>query len=77
MDISLGKVYKHKKGGKYLVLHIVEESTNGQEGSQGVVYVSLKEGSIYHRNLSEFVEEVKWPDGKMRPRFVPEDEADI
>lgn len=67
-----GKVYTHYKGGRYTVLLIVEESTNARKGSVGVVYVSLTYGKIKHRDLAEFVEEVEWPDGVKRPRFVPE-----
>ena len=67
-----GKIYKHHKGGLYLVLHVVEESTNAFVGKKGVVYVSLTKGVIKHRELSEFLEEVRWADGTMAPRFVEE-----
>lgn len=72
-QISLGKIYKHYKGGRYTVLHIVDESTNARKGNKGVVYVSLTYGKIKHRDLNEFVEEVLWPDGVKRPRFVLEE----
>lgn len=68
-EVFPGKIYNHHKGGRYLVLHIVDESTNALVGKQGVVYVSLKYGKIKHRDLTEFTEEVLWPDGQMRPRF--------
>ena len=71
--IELGKIYKHYKGGRYLVLHLVEESTNARKGNIGVIYVSLTYGTIKHRDLKEFIEEVEWPDNIKRPRFIPED----
>ena len=70
--ILLGRIYKHYKGGQYLVLHLSEESTNERIGEQGVVYVSLAHGKIKHRRLEEFTEEVEWPDGKRLPRFLLE-----
>jgi len=69
-QIILGKIYKHHKGGRYLVLHIVDESTNTLVGKKGVVYVSLTYGLIKHRDLEEFIEIVEWPDGEKRPRFI-------
>ena len=72
-EILLGRIYKHYKGGRYLVLNLSEESTNDRIGEQGVIYVSLTYGKIKHRKLAEFIEDVGWPDGKRRPRFVLED----
>jgi hypothetical protein len=68
--VTAGKVYEHFKGGSYLVLHIVDESTNALVGRKGVVYVSLTHGLVKHRDLEEFIEIVEWPDGQQRPRFV-------
>ena len=75
-SIKLGRVYKHHKGGRYLVLHVIEESTNTRQGAVGVVYVSLTYGKIKHRDLVEFIEEVEWPDGIKRPRFILEAESE-
>lgn len=72
-SIQLGKVYVHSKGGKYLVLHVTEESTNEREGALGVVYVSLTYGKIKHRDLEEFLGIVEWPDGSKKPRFILEE----
>jgi len=77
MEVLQGKVYRHKADHKYLVLHLVHDSTNETEGNQGVVYVSLDNGSINYRDLAEFVEVVVWPDGVKRPRFVLESEIAI
>jgi hypothetical protein len=65
-----GKVYQHYKGDCYLVLFLSEESTNARCGMAVVVYLSLERGIIHNRDLGEWVELVKWPDGEMRPRFV-------
>jgi hypothetical protein len=69
-QVILGKIYKHHKGGRYFVLHIVDESTNANVGRKGVVYLSLTRGLLKHRDLEEFVEIIEWPDGQKRPRFV-------
>ncbi|MDB5195048.1 MAG: hypothetical protein JWO84_232 [Parcubacteria group bacterium] len=71
--IQIGKIYTHHKGGRYTVLHATKESTNARQGTDGVVYVSLTTGSIRHRDLVEFLEEVTWPDGVVRPRFILEE----
>lgn len=75
-------VYKHKGGGRYRVLFVVEDSTNSRIGPGGeknevVVYVSLTYGKLWCRDLAEFVEEVVWPDGERRPRFVLEDTREM
>lgn len=69
--ITSGANYRHFKGGLYTVLFQAEESTNARKGgSGGVIYVSHTYGKIKYRDLDEFLEEVEWPDGVMRPRFV-------
>jgi hypothetical protein len=74
--------YKHFKGGFYTVLFTAACSTNlctSPEHRAGVaadpvhrlvVYVSHTYGEIHIRDLDEFTEFVKWPDGKMRTRFI-------
>lgn len=71
MDVVPG-VYMHYKGGKYRVLFVAKESTNARSGGKTVVYVSLTNGNIFTRDLSEFTETVKMPDGKEVPRFALE-----
>ncbi len=75
-EILVGQVYEHFKGGRYLVLFIAEESTNNRKGGKVVVYVSLTYGVVKARDVSEFLEPVTWPDGVLRPRFVPSDYHD-
>jgi hypothetical protein len=69
--IQSGETYKHYKGGLYTVLFVAEETTNARKGNNGgVVYVSHTYGKIKYRDLDEFIEEVEWPDGVKRSRFV-------
>jgi hypothetical protein len=69
-DVIPQRAYRHSKGGRYLVLAVASDSTNAREGNRIVVYVSLTYGTVKARDLAEFVEEVAWPDGVRRPRFV-------
>jgi hypothetical protein len=71
--IQSGKTYRHYKGGLYTVLFLAEETTNARKGSTGgVVYVSHTYGKIKYRDLDEFTEEIEWPDGVRRARFILE-----
>ncbi|MDP3954668.1 MAG: DUF1653 domain-containing protein [bacterium] len=64
------EVYKHYKGGLYTVLMLADESTNKLVGRKVVVYISHTYGKIKVRDLNEFNQKIKWPDGKVRPRFI-------
>ena len=68
-----GTIYRHYKGGRYIVLHIARDSTNNRDGNKGVVYFSLAKRTVNYRDVSEFTEEIMWPDGVTRPRFIPEE----
>lgn len=69
--IRSGKTYRHHKGGLYTVLFVAEESTNKRKGNNGgIVYVSHTYGKIKYRDFDEFTEELEWPDGVTRPRFI-------
>lgn len=62
--------YGHFKGGRYRALLC---GRNFEQPEQVVVvYVSLIYGTIWARPLPMWAEEVLWPDGQRRPRFVPE-----
>jgi hypothetical protein len=65
MDFPLG-LYQHFKGGHYTVLMIASDS----ETKEPVVVYEGITGSIWVRPLVMFTEEVVWPDGVKRPRFV-------
>lgn len=63
-------IYKHYKGGIYAVLGICSDSTNGRDDAKMVLYYSLEKHQIHVREIAEFHEIVKWPDGKLRARFL-------
>jgi hypothetical protein len=60
--------YTHFKGGNYLC-YGEAKLLQGPKEEVAVVY-SSESGTIYVRPLREWVEIVKWPDGKYRPRFA-------
>lgn len=60
-------VYKHFKGDMYRVLFVALSAESSEEH---VVYVSLKNGSIWTRTWREFNEPVAWPDGTLQKRFM-------
>lgn len=63
-------LYRHHGGGLYAVLGVVRDSTNGaDEGRRLVLYFSLEKQALHVREIGQFSESVKWPDGQMRPRF--------
>jgi hypothetical protein len=62
--------YVHFKGVTYLVYGKALLLQGPKE--EPVVVYSSKEGEIFVRPLREWVEVVKWPDGKYRPRFRKE-----
>ena len=70
-------LYRHSKGDLYEVLGLVQDSTNGSPEPYGwmVHYHSLHppphRGGVYVRRHAQFVELVLWPDGQVRPRFIP------
>jgi hypothetical protein len=80
MSVTAGKVYRHYKGGRYLVTGVAE--THHHNGDLDVVYAVLSTGKLCTRPLRKdsrvedsWTDEVAWPDGKTRARFT--DEEDI
>ena len=61
--------YRHYKGGTYTLLYVAENSENRTELM--AVYVSHLRQKVLVRPWAMFSEEVEWPDGMRRPRFVP------
>lgn len=61
-------VYEHLKGGIY---RVVCEGRHSEDLSPMVVYTSLAGGEVWVRPAAEWTEEVEWPDGVKRARFVP------
>lgn len=76
MSVVIGGLYLHKKGNRYVVVGIGQNSNNGQANATSVEYISIepgpRQGQKCHRDFSEFGEMVEWPDGIRRPRFTYE-----
>jgi hypothetical protein len=78
--------WRHYKGGIYFVLSVAE--THHHIGDFDVVYYSMQHGDALggprrpvtrplrrdSRNQDSWLDEVEWPDGVKRTRFVPIDE---
>lgn len=65
--VTLGD-YRHFKGDLYVVICIAKDSETEER-----MIVYTKESPIYWvRSEKNFEEEVEWPDGVRRPRFVRE-----
>lgn len=60
-------VYRHFKGGLYRTLMTVKDA--GTKANL-IVYSSLKDGTLWAREDTNFGEVVLWPDAKYRSRFV-------
>jgi hypothetical protein len=54
--IKLNRVYRHFKGGYYLVKDIGYDC---EDGNEWVIYQSLSDDKIWIRKLSSFMEEVE------------------
>jgi hypothetical protein len=70
-------LYRHYKGGLYLVIGTAE--THNHNGDVDIIYVSLAHGTLVtrplrkdSRNEAAWLDSVMWPDGEMRERFVRE-----
>lgn len=70
-------VHRHYKGGRYLVVCVAE--THNHNEDRDVVYVVLKTGTHVTRPLRRdsrqqdaWTDDVRWPDGRTRRRFVLE-----
>lgn len=50
----ISTVVEHYKGGRYTVLFECQDSTNGTDRQEMVVYCSHTTGQIYCRNKAEF-----------------------
>ncbi len=74
-EIIPGKIYRHFKGKKYIILDIVNdsESNSDEELKKVVIYQALYgEGLKWARKYAEFISEVdhkKYPDVKQKYRF--------
>lgn len=69
-----GRVVRHFKGGLYRILFPATSASPGEgfNPDSVFVYMALADGKIWVRSEHEFTDEVKWPDGVLRFRFVDE-----
>ena len=73
MNVQSGN-YLHYKGGRYRVFFTAKH-TETEETL--VVYMSLEKGEMFARPEKMWSEEVTWPNGDLRPRFISEEVAFI
>ena len=78
IEMLPGRTCLHYKGGRYFVVMIAE--THNHNGDIDVCYVSLTHGKgrtrpavLDSRNEDAWFDEVEWPDGVKRSRFVIQD----
>jgi hypothetical protein len=76
--VAIGARHLHFKSGVYLPIAVAQ--TSDHNGDEDVVYVVLATGKITTRALRQdsrkktaWLDEVRWPDGVTRPRFIMED----
>ncbi len=65
--------FRHYKGHTVTLLYVARNSE--QRDQELAVYVSHLRKQVWVRPWEMFTEEVEWPDGVRRPRFVIIDEA--
>ena len=73
--VLVGGVYRHFKGGKYIVIVVGQDTDTGK---LHVVYRDYRTGEIWIRERSEFLSEVdhvKYPDVEQKYRFRYEGSA--
>lgn len=63
-------LYRHWKGGHYLVLFTAQDSNNTGSGGAVVVYYSLARSGFRVRRVEEFTELISDGGGRRVPRFV-------
>ncbi len=54
--LTPNSIWRHRKGGLYIVLGISTCSTNGQEGKESVIYWSVKYQGLRDRAIGEFLD---------------------
>lgn len=73
MSSVLPGLYRHFKGRLYVVEGRALDVTGSRSPTEMVLYHNRTSGERFVRTYEDFVAVVKWPDGIMRPRFIPED----
>ena len=62
-------LYRHAKGGLYRLLGL---GTHSETHEPMAIYQDANTEALWARPALMWSEEVTWPDGQRRPRFVPE-----
>lgn len=81
-QLYVGGIYiHHAHRDRYVILSCDgQNSNNGQDQAEVVEYLSVEHGARQGkkriRNVDEWNEFVKWPDGVLRPRFTYEKDID-
>lgn len=73
-------LFRHHKGGRYYVFGVA--TVHEHNGDKDVIYLSLAKGEWNtrplrkdSRNQDSWLDLVSWPDGKLRHRFISEEQA--
>jgi len=61
-------LYRHAKGGLY---RLIGQGTHSETHEAMCIYQEVNTEAIWVRPTRMWSEEVTWPDGKKRPRFIP------
>lgn len=73
-----GRLYQHFKGDYYRIVAVARYEPAKPSDEWLVIYRSMKFGHVWARHFTVWKEDVRWPDGAMRPRFVlAQQHADI
>lgn len=64
-------IYRHCDGGLHVVLGVCTDTSSGRAGGKSVLFYALVTQRLMVRDVVEFNEVIKWPDGKRRARFEP------
>ncbi len=67
--------YRHYRGGTYTLLYVARNSEDRDQ--ELAVYVSHLRQQVWVRPWAMFCEEVEWPDGVRRARFVAIGEEEV
>lgn len=63
-----GRLYQSVKG---FYCRIIDLATNDEDGALYVVYRPFRMKRSFMMKLAQFVEPVRWDDGRWRQRFMP------
>jgi len=68
--VHAGQVYRHYKGGRYVVIGITWDVDDHKRSTRRVAYLCLDDGIVHHRWLWEFVSPKVHEGGREEDRFI-------